>query len=513
MKISPNLVLLACFCLLALPINGQADLLPMPGSRAYDKVPKGTVTKHTWTSELYTNTLRDYYIYVPAQYDDSQPAALMVFQDGHTYVKEDGYFRAPTVLDNLIAQEKMPITIGLFIDPGHEQTRPPIESPWRASNRSIEYDTLSDSYVKFLEQEVIAALKKDYTISDDPKMHAICGISSGGICAFTAAWQRPDLFHKVLSHIGSFTDIKGGHNYPSLIRSADPKPIKIFLQDGSNDLDNEYGNWFLANQQMAKSLEYKNYNFQFVTDTGAHNGKLASKILPQSLIWLWDDVVPTRLPSQKYGLDTGTSGLLFEGETTHLANFGCQAKSISQSQEEILLSEDHEQVVIVRSGRCQVEVGDSFQEVGPNSVLFIPVAHPVKMLGLSNVSVYHFKMKARSADAGDRETQPFVLNFDSLSYRTNLNGGRRDCFRQATAMFPYFEMHITTLKPGMTSHAAHTHGAEELIIMIEGETEEEIGNEVYQGGIGEMYYLGSHVPHSVKNVGDGVCSYFAFQWE
>ncbi len=261
------------------------DSQPQPG------VPTGIVTKHVWESKIYPGIFREYYVYVPAQYNASTPAALMVFQDGHAYVKNDGDFRVPIVFDNLIHQKAMPVTIGLFINPGHNNKDLP-ENPFRSSNRLSEYDELSDRYVSFLVDELIPELAKKYTLANDPKMRAICGLSSGGICAFTAAWQRPDYFHKVLSHIGSFTNIRGGHVYPSLIRSSPKKDIKVFLQDGSADLDNIFGNWWLANLQMESALKFKSYDHKFVGGTEGHNGKHGGAILPESLKWLWSDVAP-----------------------------------------------------------------------------------------------------------------------------------------------------------------------------------------------------------------------------
>lgn len=255
-------------------------------SERQEGIPKGKVTKHLWKSAIYDGNFRSYYIYVPAQYDPKKPAALMVFQDGHAYVKEDGDFRVPIVFDNLIHKKEMPVTIGLFIDPGHQSSEFP-ENPFRNSNRSWEYDELSDRYARFLIEEMIPELSKKYNLADDPKMRAICGLSSGGICAFTVAWERPDYFHKVLSHIGSFTDIRGGHVYPSLIRKSAKRDIKVYLQDGSADLNIRFGNWWLANQQMASALEFRNYNYKFVTGTGGHDGKHGGAILPESLKWLW----------------------------------------------------------------------------------------------------------------------------------------------------------------------------------------------------------------------------------
>jgi len=202
-----------------------------PDSKRKDGVPGGTVTKYTWESKLYNN-FREYYIYVPAQYDSTKPAALMVFQDGHAYVKEDGDYRVPIVFDNLIYAKEIPVMIGIFINPGHSSKEYP-ENLFRSSNRSDEYDELSDRYLNFLTEELMPFIKNLYNISNDPKMHAIAGLSSGGICAFTAAWQRPDYFQKVMTHYGSFTNIKGGHVYPDLVREAAKKDIKVFMQDGS----------------------------------------------------------------------------------------------------------------------------------------------------------------------------------------------------------------------------------------------------------------------------------------
>jgi enterochelin esterase-like enzyme len=150
---------------------------------------------------------------------------------------------------------------------------------------------MNDKYVTMLIDEIIPQLKKQYNILNDPKMHAIAGLSSGAICAFTAAWQRPDYFHKVLSHYGSYTDIRGGHNYPFIIRKTKKKDIKIFMQDGNNDLNNEFGDWWLANLQMESAFKFKNYEFKFEKGSGTHNGKHAGSILPESLIWLWSDVI------------------------------------------------------------------------------------------------------------------------------------------------------------------------------------------------------------------------------
>jgi enterochelin esterase family protein len=257
-------------------------------SQRQQGVPRGEVTKYDFQSKIFQGTNREYFVYVPVQYRSGQPAALMVFQDGHAYLSEEGDFRVPIVFDNLIQKKEMPVTIGIFINPGHQQPEFP-ENLYRSSNRSLEYDDLSDTYVRFLIEEIIPEVEKKYNLTDDPKMRAIAGLSSGGICAFTAAWERPDYFQKVISHYGSFTNIRGGHSYPSLIRKHSKRDIKVYLQDGSADLDNEHGNWWLANRQMAAALKFRNYDYTFIEGTGGHNGKEAGPLLPDALRWLWRD--------------------------------------------------------------------------------------------------------------------------------------------------------------------------------------------------------------------------------
>ncbi len=261
-------------------------------SQRHPDVPAGKVSKHEWTSQIFPDTTREYFLYVPAQYDGVQPACLMVFQDGHAYVDENGQFRVPVVFDNLIHRGELPVTICLFVNPGHSGGAIP-DNRWRASNRSLEYDTLSDQYARFLQQELIPHIVSEHSLrlSPDPADRAICGISSGGICAFTVAWEHPEWFSKVLSHVGSFTNIRGGHNYPAYIRKTDRRPIRVFLQDGENDLDNEHGNWWLGNLQMDRALKFKNYDYRFVGGSGAHNGRHGGAILPESLRWLWRDHV------------------------------------------------------------------------------------------------------------------------------------------------------------------------------------------------------------------------------
>jgi enterochelin esterase family protein len=262
-----------------------------PDSFRKEGVPRGKVSTFEWNdSKVYPGTERHYYLYVPAQYDAKKPAALMVFQDGHGYMREDADFRVPVVFDNLIHQGAMPVTIGVFVDPGIKPGAPKRDGKPGAPNRGIEYNTLSGDYANFLLTEILPAVSKEHPFTSDPEGHAICGSSSGGICAFTVAWQRPDQFRKVISHIGSFTNLSGGDAYPGMIRKdKEKKPLRVLLQDGSNDQDNVFGNWPLANRQMFAALKFRGYDAKFEYGQGGHSTNQGGAILPDSLRWLWRD--------------------------------------------------------------------------------------------------------------------------------------------------------------------------------------------------------------------------------
>lgn len=272
----------------AAPVAAADDYTFGPDSVPDPDAPKGKITPFKWNeSKVFEGTERDCWLYVPDQYDGKTPACVMVFQDGGSYVNDKGQFRVPVVFDNLIHKKQMPVTVGVFINPG---TFPPADPKGKGrSNRSFEYDTLSDQYAKFLEKEILPEVGKTVKLRGDAAGRAICGISSGGICAFTAAWERPDLFSKVLSHVGSFTNIRGGDVYPGLIRKTERKPLRVFLQDGSGDLDNLHGHWPLANLQMASALRFMEYDYKLVYGDGGHNGKHGGVILPDSMRWLWRD--------------------------------------------------------------------------------------------------------------------------------------------------------------------------------------------------------------------------------
>jgi predicted alpha/beta superfamily hydrolase len=265
------------------------DYKPGPLSMEKPGVPKGKLTPMPpiTDSKIFPGTTRDWWIYVPAQYDGTKPAALMVLQDGHDYVNPKGNWRVPTVFDNLIASGGMPVTIGVFINPGHKVDSPKPASAWKSNNRGKEYNTLGNAYARFLLEEVLPVVQKDYKLSEKPEDWAIGGASSGAICAFTVAWERPDKFRKVFSTIGSYVDLAGGHAYPYLIRVQERKPIRIFMQEGENDLDNPYGNWPLANKMMFAALTYMKYDVKLEMGDGEHNGKHGGAIFPEAMKWLW----------------------------------------------------------------------------------------------------------------------------------------------------------------------------------------------------------------------------------
>jgi enterochelin esterase-like enzyme len=295
-----SLVLLAGvgLCLLTAASSAQEkkgpspddQYVPGPDSKEQPGVPKGEVTKYSWNeSKVFPGTIRDYWVYVPQQYDANKPACVFVCQDGILY-------EAPKVFDNLIHKKEMPVTIGIFIQPGtfprkegEEPKKRPDGRPAPRGNRSFEYDTLSDAYARFLLEEILPEVGKKYNLTKDAEGRCIAGSSSGGICSFTVCWERPNEFRKCFTTVGSFTDIRGGHVYPYLIRKTERKPIRMFLQDGSNDLDNTAGNWPLANQLMASSLKFKDYDYKFVYGEGVHSGKHGTAIFPDVMRWMWRD--------------------------------------------------------------------------------------------------------------------------------------------------------------------------------------------------------------------------------
>ncbi len=314
-------VLVICAIALSFCLFGADELKHGPDSEYHDGVPKGKVEQQPkWKSKIFPGTERDWWIYVPAQYDAAKPANIMVFQDGGGPKDPKGEMRVPVVFDNLIQKGEMPVTLGIFIPPG---TLPPADNtevaksesrikeeiaalvakgktreeaeksvsktaPRQArQNRAFEYDSVGDRYARFLIEEILPEVAKKYSITSDPAGRAICGTSSGGSCAFTAAWERPDAFGKVVSGIGSFTSLHGCNAYPDLIRKMEPKPIRIYMQDGDHDLDIYAGSWWHANNDMAAAFRWMGYDYFFLQGVGGHSGRQLGVNFPDVMRWLW----------------------------------------------------------------------------------------------------------------------------------------------------------------------------------------------------------------------------------
>src|SRR5580693_2404514 len=308
--------------------GGRLDL-PAFGPLSYQQagVPAGTLSeKIVHTSKIYDGMKSDYWIYIPAQYDPKTPAALMVFQDGEWYLDRNGNNPALNVIDNLIAQKKIPVMIAVFINPGDISGSPNTptfnfvkaysdkwERTLKDSMRSTLYDTVSDRYPRFFRDEVLAEVAAKYSIRKDAYSHAITGLSSGGICSFNAAWQMPDQFSRVISWIGSFSGIQwkedpanpdGGQDYPDKILREPKRNIRVWLQDGSEDLDLRYGHWPLANLRVANALKFKEYDFHFSFGKGTHNTGQGAAEFPEEMIWLWRDYDSAKT-TQTYEIEPG----------------------------------------------------------------------------------------------------------------------------------------------------------------------------------------------------------------
>jgi enterochelin esterase-like enzyme len=274
-----------------------------PDSLPQEGVPKGEIRGPFTlpsTSGAYPGTQHTYWVYVPAQYDKSVPAALMVFQDGHAFMNPEGDIRAQNVMDNLIYRREIPVMIGVFINPGRTPEQPePNAQEWgdRTVNRPTEYNTLDDKYARVITEELMPVLYKEYNISKDPEMHGIGGSSSGAIAAFTVAWERPNEFRKVLSNVGSFVNLRGGHVYPEKILASEKKPIRVYLCDGRNDNRGLRGNgdydekrdWFYQNVRMMKALTQKGYDVNYSWSMNLHGQKYGGMIMPEMMRWLWRD--------------------------------------------------------------------------------------------------------------------------------------------------------------------------------------------------------------------------------
>lgn len=272
-----------------------------PDAMAQEGVPKGEIRgPFTLPSQAYPGTQHTYWVYVPAQYDPAKPASLMIYNDGQAFMNPEGDIHAPIVMDNLIYRREIPVMIGVFINPGRRPDQPePTLSNWgdRDTNRPTEYNTLDDKYARVIVDELLPALYKDYNISKDADQHGIGGSSSGAIAAFTVAWERPTYFHKVLSNVGSFTNLRGGHVYPEIIRKSEKKPIRVFLVDGRNDNRgmgrggnyDETRDWFYQNVRLQQALTEKGYDVNYSWGIQSHGQKMMQTVFPEMMRWLWRD--------------------------------------------------------------------------------------------------------------------------------------------------------------------------------------------------------------------------------
>jgi sugar lactone lactonase YvrE len=273
------------------PDNGARGLAPLDYSLGQDSqpqpgVPAGTVTKHMLApGKFFPGTPHNYQVYVPAQYDAGRPIAYMIFLDGSGYAGNG--VRVPVVLDNLIAKRDVPPMVAVFVDPG---VMPALSD--QAQNRYeriFEYDSLTPRFASFLIEELVPEVARTHhlNLSTEASDHGIAGISTGGVGAFVAAWNRPDQFRRVITWVGSFGNFRGADRLPGLIRRTEPRPIRVFMQTGRQDLVNYAGSWYLQNPLMAAALEFAGNDVKIELGEDGHSNRHGASILPDTLRWLW----------------------------------------------------------------------------------------------------------------------------------------------------------------------------------------------------------------------------------
>jgi enterochelin esterase-like enzyme/sugar lactone lactonase YvrE len=329
------------FCLFLSIQSFAQENYPIPeDSQKHDGVPEGEILgPFTLTSEIFPGTEREYWVYMPKQYDPAKPACLTIVQDGLGRAND---WKLPIVMDNLIHKKEIPVTIGIFVSWGYVPSQR--DGIFQRFNRSFEYDSLGDRYARFLIEELIPAVGNTYNLSDDPNDRLLAGASSGAICAFNAAWERPDAFRRVLSTIGTYVGLRGAHEFPVLVRKMEPKPLRVFLQDGSNDLNIYPGSWWVANQDMLSSLEWAGYDVTHDWGEGGHNGKHSAAIMPVALRWLWRDYPE---PVKNLGGAQRRIDLLIENEDWQLVHTASEPiTDITTNQNgEIILAKDLQIVI------------------------------------------------------------------------------------------------------------------------------------------------------------------------
>jgi sugar lactone lactonase YvrE/enterochelin esterase-like enzyme len=270
--------------------NGD-DYVSGDDSRKQPDVPVGKRFQFNFdSSKIFPGTTRGITVYVPAQYQADKPACVYIGLDGLG-------FGVPEVFDNLIHKGEMPVTIAIGIAPGNVASAKAGQNP--RFNRSYEFDGLNDNLARFILEELLPDIEKRRTpdglpilLSKDPNDRCTGGGSTGGIAAFTLAWERPDAFRRVFSAIGTYVGMRGGDGYPVLVRKTEPKPLRIFLQDGENDQwmgGPEVGDWWMGNRSMERALKFSGYQVDHLWGTGRHSGKQATMVFPDAMRWLWKD--------------------------------------------------------------------------------------------------------------------------------------------------------------------------------------------------------------------------------
>ena len=435
-------ILVAAALAQAQPVPQNPAYVLGPDSQPKPGVPQGKVSRFTFDrSETFPGTTRAVSVYVPAQYDGSKPACLMVFQDGSGFANPAGGSRAPVVFDNLIAEGSMPVTIGIFVDPG---ITPGIAADQMGRyHRSLEYDGLGHHYARFLIREIIPEVEKRFNlkISTNPDDRGLLGSSSGGIASFVAAWERPDSFHRVVSFIGSFAGLRGGDTIADMIRKVEPKPLRIFMQDGANDQNIYGGSWVLANQEMASALEYAGYDMKFVVGTEGHSGRQGASMLPDVMRWLWRDY-PKPIVASKGGPGVRhyITDFLDPDSAWQLVGAGYgNAHGLAVGKDGVVYFADTKAAKIYRVGadgkpalfKSDVKA-DGGMMAGPDGKLYVaePDKHRIVALGDDGT----LKVAARDVNAGDIAVTSkgliFFIDRDGKGIGLiDSNGKKRDAYR------------------------------------------------------------------------------------
>jgi sugar lactone lactonase YvrE/enterochelin esterase-like enzyme len=350
-----------------------------PDSKQKPDVPTGELVEGDFNdSKIFPGTHRHYWVYIPKQYKADHPACLMVFQDGRNYAKRNGGFNVPNVFDNLIHAGEMPTTIGLFVEPG---VVPALNDKSQDRfNRSFEYDSMDDRFSSFLVDEMIPLVvsKHGLRISSNPDDRAICGSSSGGIAALNVAWQRPDAFRRVFTTVGTYVGLRGAHEFSTLIRKFEPKPLRVFLQDGSNDLSIYGGDWWMANQAMLRSFEFAGYEVEHVWGEGFHGGKHGAAIFPDVMRWLWKDHGKVPVATHLDRCKNDASTMLIPGEDWELVSDGHEwAEGLAWAQDgSLYISDVHASKLyrIAPDGKKSLVVEDTGKAngiaIGPDGRLY-----------------------------------------------------------------------------------------------------------------------------------------------